>query len=79
MRLNSFSVQATTNETPPFRSTMCRAMQTAALIQSQIDPDEFSSVSDSDLIREGAPVAPEPPVPKDRWYVEDNVSAKKRR
>nr|XP_002132166.1 serine/threonine-protein phosphatase PGAM5, mitochondrial [Ciona intestinalis] len=43
------------------KSTMTRAQQTGDLIYKQLENDEIP-VEDSDLIREGAPVEPEPPI-----------------
>lgn len=55
------------------RSTMPRASETASLIMDELGRDDIK-VTDCDLIREGAPIPPEPPVPKAVWDPEPNVS-----
>ncbi|CAG0925718.1 unnamed protein product, partial [Notodromas monacha] len=44
------------------RSTMKRALETAELIMKEMQMGNELDVRESDLLREGAPIPPEPPV-----------------
>ena len=57
-----------------YRSTMTRATETASIIVDQLeDGDLTSDVASCDLIREGAPIVPEPPIPKEYWSPSEHV------
>ncbi len=53
------------------QSTMKRALETAELIMKELPTNELE-VRSSDLLREGAPIPPEPPV--GHWRPEKHVS-----
>jgi len=52
-------------------STMIRAIQTADLIKGQLNLEKIESVHMDDILKEGAPIPPEPPVGhwKPEYYV----------
>ena len=55
-----------------FHSTMIRAIQTANIIKEQLNLEKIESVHMDDLLKEGAPIVPEPPVGhwKPEYYVD---------
>lgn len=54
-------------------STMTRATETANIILDQIGRENLDKIESCDLIREGAPVAPEPAISKALWDPDPDV------